>query len=363
MERVVADDTSMLESFYRDLAVVDLQPLWTQAKELMPAQPAPRAQPWLWQGSLLRSLATRARDLITIERGGERRVLSLSNPGLGGAPFATPTLWGAIQALGPHESAPAHRHTAAAIRFVLEGEGVWTTVDGDACHMSPGDLVLTPAWTFHDHTNAGDEPMLWFDGLDSPLALSLDAIFYENHPELSQPVRGHNLSARAFGANGRVPSGYRSTEPHSPVLRYGWGESDAMLGMLLADSGDAMASIDFVDPTSGRPALPTMTCSLHRVVPGGRSGARRKTGNSIFVVFRGEGRSVIGGQSFEWSRGDMFVVPSWHPVDHEAATGGDLFEVSDEAALRALALFREERLGPQLVTSEFEPRSLDTAAP
>ena len=94
-----------------------------------------------------------------------------------------------------------------------------------------------------------------------------------------------------------------------------------------------------------------------------RPGARRKTGNSIFVVFRGEGRSVISGQSFGWSRGDMFVVPSWYPVDHEAATGGDLFEVSDEAALRALALFREERLGPQPVTSEFEPRSLDSEVP
>ena len=167
------DAEALLDDFYGDLESVDLQPLWTQTKQLMPAVPAPAARPWLWKGSVLRALAARARELITIERGGERRVLALSNPGLGGAPYATPTLWGAIQALGARERAPAHRHTASAIRFVLEGEGVWTTVDGDACRMAPGDLVLTPAWTFHDHTNGGDETMLWFDGLESEAKIDI----------------------------------------------------------------------------------------------------------------------------------------------------------------------------------------------
>ncbi len=120
-----------------------------------------------------------------------------------------------------------------------------------------------------------------------------------------------------------------------------------------------MASIEFVDPTSGRPVLPTMTCALHRVVPTGRTASRRKTGSSIFVVYRGRGRSVIGSQAFEWSAGDMFVVPSWYAVDHEAETDSDLFEVSDEAALRALHLFREETLAAhQDIGATFEPRAL-----
>lgn len=349
-----------LGAFYDDLAAVDLQPLWTQTRSLMPAVPAPAAMPWLWEGETLRALATRARDLITIERGGERRVLALANPGLGGAPFATPTLWGAIQALGPHESAPAHRHTAAAIRFVLEGDGVWTTVDGDACRMHPGDLVLTPAWTFHDHTNDGDEAMLWFDGLDLPLAAALDAIFYENHPALNQPVRGFDLSEQAYAAGGRLPSGTPRDMPHSPLLVYRWEQSDALLSALLAASGGPMASIDFVDPTTGGPALPTMSCALHRLAPGGRSPSRRKTGSSIFVVYRGEGRSVIDGQTFHWTDGDMFVVPSWQSVDHEAEVASDLFEVSDEASLRALRLFREETLDAhQAALSVFAPRSLE----
>ncbi len=353
------DVDARLDAFYADLASVDLQPLWTQTKSLMPAAPEPAAQPWLWQGETLRALATTARDLITIERGGERRVLALANPGLGGMPFATPTLWGAIQALGPHESAPAHRHTAAAIRFVLEGDGVWTTVDGDACRMHPGDLVLTPAWTFHDHTNGGDEPMLWFDGLDLPLANALDAVFYENHPELNQPLLGYDLSEARYATAGRAPRDRTRAGDHSPLLVYRWAESDAMLGAMIEAGGRPMASIEFTDPTTGRPALPTMTCALHRVVPGRRSVSRRKSGSSIFVVYRGSGRSVIAGQEFEWATGDMFVVPSWCTVDHETEVESDLFEVSDEATFRALRLFREETLPTnQEITDTFVPRTL-----
>ena len=351
-----------LDAFYSDLGSVDLQPLWTQVRNLLPATPKPEALPWLWQGETLRALAARARDLITIERGGERRVLALSNPGLGGAPFATSTLWGAIQALGAHESAPAHRHSASAIRFVLEGSGVWTTVDGDACHMHPGDLVLTPAWTFHDHTNDGDEPMIWFDGLDLPIIATLDASFFENHPDLNQPVRGFDLSEQMYGAGGRVPYGTTNTSPHSPLLVYRWKHSDALLDKLLAASDGPMASIEFVDPTSGRPALPTMSCVLHRVVPGRRTPSRRKTGSSIFVVHHGTGQSVIGGQVFRWSPGDMFVVPSWEALDHQADATADIFEVSDEATMRALHLFRDETVEQhQEITGVFEPRHVDTA--
>jgi gentisate 1,2-dioxygenase len=359
MTEAVPDTDTRLDAFYADLESVDLQPLWTQTKQLMPMFPAPAAVPWLWQGTTLRALATRARDLITIERGGERRVLALANPGLGGAPYATPTLWGAIQALGPRETAPAHRHTAAALRWVLEGDGVWTTVDGDACRMEPGDLVLTPSWTFHDHTNGGDTPMLWFDGLDLPLANAVDGIFYENHPQLNQPSHGFDLSEQWYAASGRIPYGAASTEPHSALLVYRWAESDTALSRMVAANDSPMASIEFVNPTTGGAALPTMTCVLHRIVPGRRTPSRRKTGSSIFVVHRGSGRSVIDGTTFQWAQGDMFVVPSWRALDHEADEPSDLFEVSDEVVMRALHLFREEVLAdPQEVSGVFSPKGV-----
>jgi gentisate 1,2-dioxygenase len=358
--RTESDVEAALDAFYADISSVDLQPLWTQTKELVPSAPRPAAVPWLWQGTTLRALAHRARDLITIERGGERRVLGLSNPGLGGAPFATPTLWGAIQALGPYESAPAHRHSASAIRFVLEGDGVWTTVDGDGCRMAPGDVVLTPAWTFHDHTNGGDTPMLWFDGLDLPLVNTLDASFFEHHLELRQPVVGFDLSAQRYGT-GLVPHGRLPlSASHSPLYVYRWAETDALLTRMASGADEPMTSIEFVSPTTGGPVLPTLTCVMHRLKPGARTPSHRKVASSIFVVYRGAGRSVIDGTAFDWARGDMFVVPSWAAVDHEAENVSDLFELTDEAVLRALHLFRDEDLGEQQsINGSFSPKGVN----
>lgn len=349
-----------LQQFYRDLGDEDLQPLWTQTRELMTSHPKPAAVPYLWTWKTLRRLAERAGELVPVERGGDRRVLALSNPGLGGLPYATGTLWGAVQYLGAGEHAPGHRHTPGAVRFVLEGDGVWTTVDGDACDMHPGDLVLTPGWTWHDHNSDSDAPMIWFDGLDLPTVAALDTVFFEPYPvEELQPVEGeHNRSARRYAGAGLVPLDDRRDRPHSPLLVYRWAETDAALTALLAEQGGPVASLEFVDPTSGRPALPTLGCEMHRLASGAATPPARKTGSSVFVVYRGAGSSVIDGRRFRWSAGDMFVVPSWAAVEHHASEESDLFAVTDAPVLKALQLYFTEQLSaPQQVTGEFDPAS------
>jgi gentisate 1,2-dioxygenase len=346
------------DEFCGALAAKDLQPLWTQAARLMPREPIPRTLPWLWRWASVLPLARRAGDLITIERGGERRVLALANPGLGGLPYTSSTLWGAYQYLGARESAPAHRHTPSALRFVVEGSGVWTTVDGDACDMGPGDLVLTPSWTWHDHSNPTDVPMVWFDGLDLPLAASLEAVFFEPHPELMQAVPAdHNASARLFGGRAVRPLGEPPNPRHSPLYVYRRRDTDAALAELLRARGGAQASIEFVNPSNGASVMPTLGCEMHRLVAGQRTPARRRVGSAIFVVFSGAGHSIIGGERFDWERGDVFVVPSWTAVDHEASEPADLFAVTDRPVLEALHLYREEMLdGPQEVLRTFAPR-------
>lgn len=361
------EDAARIADLYQSLDDADLQPLWTQAARLVPQIPRPRAVPWLWGGKALLHLAERAGELITVRRGGDRRVLALANPGLGGMPFATPTLWGAIQYLNPRESAPGHRHTPGAIRFVTEGEGTWTTVDGDACDMGEGDLVLTPPWTWHDHTNGSDRRMTWFDGLDLPLVLVLDATFFEPYTEEElQPVRGRNISTRLYRGRGSVPllDPYRQApgrqapvHPHSPLLVYRREDTDASLAALLEERGGPMVSMEFVNPLTGGPVMATLGCEMHRLVPGGRTSARRRVGSSIFVAYRGSGSSVIDGQCFEWEAGDLFAVPSWALVDHGAHEPSDLFSVTDAPVLRALGLDREERLPDhQAVVSTFRPR-------
>jgi gentisate 1,2-dioxygenase len=346
------------DEFCGALAAKDLQPLWTQAARLMPGEPIPATAPWLWRWTSVLPLAQRAGELIEIGRGGDRRVLALANPGLGGLPYTSSTLWGAIQYLGPHESAPAHRHTPAALRFVIEGEGVWTTVDGDATDMFPGDLVLTPSWTWHDHSNNTDAPMAWFDGLDLPLLATLESVFFEPYPERMQRVKEeHNASERLFGGRATRPLGEPRQDRHSPLFLYRYRDTDAALANLLRVRGGPMASLQFVNPTNGDAALPTLGCEMHRLLPGSRTSAHRKTGSSVYVVFDGEGESVINGLRFEWERGDCFVTPSWAAVEHQAAAPSDLFAVSDRPVLEALHLYREERLqGAQEVTGTFQPR-------
>jgi gentisate 1,2-dioxygenase len=346
------------DEFCGALAAKDLQPLWTQAARLMPREPIPRTIPWLWRWASVLPLAQRAGELITLERGGERRVLALANPGLGGLPYTSSTLWGAYQYLGPHESAPAHRHTPSALRFVVEGTGVWTTVEGDACDMSPGDLVLTPSWTWHDHSNPTDAPMVWFDGLDLPLAAALEAVFFEPYPELMQALAGdHNESERLFGGRAVRPLGEPPNPRHSPLFIYRYRDTDAALRDLLLARGGAAASLEFVNPSNGASAMPTLGCEMHRLVAGRRTRAQRRVGSAVFVVFRGAGFSVIGGERFDWERGDAFVVPSWAAVEHEAAEPADLFAVTDRPVLEALHLYRQETLERQQeVLRTFAPK-------
>jgi gentisate 1,2-dioxygenase len=353
-----------LKDFYDKLEANDLAPLWPISDQLMPLTPTPATIPYLWRWKMLRALAERAGELITIDRGGDRRVLSLANPGLAGAPYASSTLWGAVQYLGPRESAPGHRHTPAAIRFVVEGEGVWTTVNGDACDMHSGDLILTPPMHWHDHNNPTDQAMIWFDGLDLPTMKALDAIFFEPfEPDDLQPVDGHNISERIWGGRATLPREHDHGRPSSPLLVYRWTDADRALEALLDEHGGPLVSLEYTNPLTGGPALPTLVSEMHRIVPVGRTRPYRKTGSSIFLVYRGAGESVIDGQRFDWSHGDMFVVPSWSTVEHEAREPSDLFAISDRSILQALHVFRDEWLDtPQEVTATFEAKDLQAVA-
>jgi gentisate 1,2-dioxygenase len=355
---------TQLAAFYRDLDRVDLAPLWTITEQLLTPHPRPKAIPWLWPARTYRPLAARAIELVGVERGGERRVLSLRNPGLGGLPYAAGTLWGAVQCLGPKESAPAHRHTPGAIRFVISGEGVFTTVNGDACDMRSGDLVLTPGWTWHDHSNTADAPMLWFDGLDLPMISALDGIFFEPHPELNQAVEGeHNRSEKRFGGqrNSYVAGSVtEALDPSpSPLLVYRWTDTDERLRNEATTSPDAPSvALEYANPETGASVLPTLACGMRRVFAGRHTLPVRRAGNRVYVVREGSGHSVIDGQRLDWETGDMFVVPSWSAAEHHATEQSDLFTLSDTPVLRALGVYREQALAePQAVTSTFTPRT------
>ena len=341
----MSNDDSRLDEFYADLGSVDLQPLWTQVKNLLPATPAPSAVPWLWEGETLRALAARARDLITIERGGERRVLALSNPGLGGAPFATSTLWGAIQALGAHESAPAHRHTASAIRFVLEGDGAYTAVEGEKSMMRHGDFIITANWAPHDHGNPGKEPVMWLDVLDLPTINHFETSFARHPEERMQKTNHDDGDSFERYASGVLPDGAPADMKRSPVINYPYSKMRPIL-QRLKDTGDVDkrhgARVRYANPINGGPVLPTMGANLALLPKGFKGEPYRSTDGTVFCVAEGKGTTVIDGKPLEWGVNDVFVVPPWqryhHVIGNEDAV---LFSISDRPAQEALGIWRE----------------------
>lgn len=339
-----------LAELYRDFDAVGMTPLWRTREGLMPFSPEPRAVPHLWRWSELYPLAARSADLVPVGRGGERRAIGLGNPGLPGDPYATPTLWAAIQYLAPRESAPEHRHSQSAFRFVLEGEGVWTVVDGDPVAMRRGDLLLTPGWHFHGHQNVSDTPMAWLDGLDIPLVSATDQGFFEFGPEevrdTSTPDRSR--SERLWGGAGLTPVSAVGPRPHSPLMAYRWANTDSALTaqLQLEDEGHpgvvepGHAAIRYTNPTTGGDALTTMRTEMHRLRAGTRTRRTRTTASSVWQVFTGGGTVTMNGEERTLEHGDVFVVPSWTDFSLKADDELDLFAFSDAPVLEKLALLR-----------------------
>ena len=203
---------------------------------------------------------------------------------------------------------PAHRHTPTAIRWILKGKGAYTTVNGDKCWMEPGDLVLTPSWTWHDHSNEGNEPMIWMDGLDIPLVRYLKANFYEQFPEDVQPIEGTGTSARKYAAGALRPTWEDPQVPYSSLWHYKWNRTyDALSGMaeMPCDPHDDVA-MEYRDPVTGGPVLRTMACWVQMIRPGVHTKAHRHTSSKVYQVFQGSGHSVIDGQRFGLERGRLF---------------------------------------------------------
>ena len=342
-----------LAELYRDFDAEGMTPLWRTREGLMPFRPEPRAVPHLWRWARLYPLAARSAGLVPVGRGGERRAIGLGNPGLPGDPYATPTLWAAIQYLAPRENAPEHRHTQSAFRFVLEGEGVWTVVDGDPVAMRRGDLLLTPGWHFHGHQNVSDQPMAWLDGLDIPLVATTDQGFFEFGPEeladTSTPDRSRG--ERLWGGPGLIPvSAAGQPRPASPLMAYRWAHTDAaLLAQLELESEGhpgvlepGHAAVRFANPTTGGDALTTMRTEMHRLRAGTGTSRTRTTASSVWQVFDGRGTVTLDGEDHQLEHGDVFAVPSWCELSLHADTELDLFTFSDAPVFEKLSLLRTE---------------------
>lgn len=337
-----------LDKFFDELEQHDLSPLWTQYRDLMPASPQPDSVPHLWRYSDLKQLLLRAGELVD-HKDAIRRSLNLLNPGFEGRKVAAVgNLYAAIQLVLPGEVAPSHRHGAAALRLIIEGDGGYTAVNGERAIMRPGDLILTPSWAWHDHGNPTDEPMIWMDGLDMPLINALGTSFYEADTQDQQDlVASDDASVRAFAQPGLLPTWRGSTAAYSPLAKYPWETTErALLEAAEDTAGDPYDGVmyEYVDPTDGGPVMPTMACFAQLLAPGTATEAHRHTSSTVYHVVRGSGSTIMDGNRIDWDQHDIFVIPSWASHHHVNRNGEPafLFSFSDRPVLEALDLYREQ---------------------
>jgi gentisate 1,2-dioxygenase len=338
-----------LEKLYAEMAPHSLYPLWEVLSNLVVPQPRSPAKPHLWRYGPARDYLLRAGDLISAEQA-ERRVLILENPGLPGTSAVVPSLYAGLQLILPGEVAPCHRHTQCALRFVMEGDGAYTAVDGERCLMQPFDLVLTPNWQWHDHGNNSGRPMIWLDGLDIPTVRFYDASFAER---LEQPSQSESIPAgdniHRYGRNLRP---FRATAAErrpaqQPIFHYPYREwRESLMAVAAADAPDAHLghALEFINPANAGPVMPTIAAHVRHLPQGFETKPRRATDGTTFVVVEGRGSARIEGQEFRLEERDLFVVPSWNRLELRAETPLTLFGFSDKAAQEKLSLWREERL-------------------
>ena len=282
-----------------------------------------------------------------------RRVIYLENKGRSDVVAAVGWLYSGLQVMAPGECASSHRHSASALRFIMEGKGAFTNVDGHKMTLGANDFVLTPNGTWHEHGVAEDgTTCIWQDGLDIPLMNALETNFYEVHPDLNQAIAYPvDDSTATWAGAGLRPAGETWTKRYSPLLKYEWAPTyEALTRYARVTDGSPFDGVcmDYVNPDTGGPVMQTIGATMQLLRPGERTKAHRQTGNFVYQCAKGSGWSVINGRRFDWQERDIFVVPAWMYHEHANASDSEdacLFSFHDLPVMRALGVYREEALG------------------
>jgi gentisate 1,2-dioxygenase len=330
--------------------------------------PAKSGLPFLWRWEDLRSviyptrksinrLVSRNDDLASNEA--ERRGFALVNPTLfGGPPYMTNTLYSDIQLLTPGERCTAHRHTSSASRFIMEGNGGYTVIDGERIDFGPGDLVIAPNWTWHHHGNETDNDIIYLNILDIPMATILGSIFNDldykkvgdkeaDYQSVKEPLQ---RSQTLYGAGGIVPKFLdlaTRRKTFTSQYHYPWKQTQEHLEQMKKYEGSPYDGIlvEYVNPQTGGPVIPTMSFNMQLLRPSEHTSSHRQTSSAIYVVHGGRGYTLAGDKRIDWEKNDVFAIPPWVWHEHvnlQSNSDATLLTVTDQPVVRALGFYKEE---------------------
>ena len=331
--------------FYKNISELNMAPLWEVLAKLVTPEPNTRTHSHIWYWKDTKNRVLDSGSIITAEQA-ERRVLILENPNMRGESKITDTLYAGLQLILPGEVAPSHRHTQSALRFVMHGNGAYTAVNGEKTIMRHGDFIITPSWTWHDHGNESNEPMIWLDGLDIPMVNHFSASFAEKLNEDTQELkRPEGDSLARYGA-GLLPVDHKLFDNlASPVFSYPYDRTkEALDKMKESKEWDKCHGLrlKYVNPSNGGHAIPTMATFMQLIPKSFSGNSYRSTDGTIYTVVEGQGKTTINDQEYLWNKGDIFVVPPWAKIKHETIDESVLFSFSDRPVQELLGLFREK---------------------
>jgi gentisate 1,2-dioxygenase len=334
------------QKFYRRISGEHMAPLWEVLKGLVPPEPRPTPTAHIWRYDALRPFLLEAASLVTADEA-ERRVLVLENPSFAGKSRATATLYAGIQIVLPGEVAPAHRHTASALLFVLESSGGFTAVGGERTTMRPGDFVITPSWAWHDHGNESKDPIVWMDVLDLPIVNFFEGGFSEHYNDRSQTIdRPEGDSLARYGASLLPLDGQGPFGKTSPIFSYPFDRtSKALAAIATAGNLDPhlAATLRYSNPIDGGWAMPTIASWMTHLRAGTGTQSMRSTDGIVIAVAEGRGIVRVGDERIAFGPRDVLVVPNWTQRSFQAETDCFLFCCSDRVAQEKLGVWREER--------------------
>lgn len=328
----------------------NLVPLWPALRNLLPTgRPVNNTLPIIWPYQDIRPQLLRAGELTPIEKA-ERRVLVLANPGLQLETMrATPTIYAGMQLILPGETAPCHRHTPSAIRFVVEGTGAYTLVNGHKCVMNKGDLILTPSGLWHEHGHNGSEPVVWLDALDLPLIYGMEASYAVEGGQIEpcdvQPDSEHEHEAQVrYAAGGLVPySALDVAYADYPMLRYPWNEVKTALANLASRVRPGeVVQLAYVNPKTGQECLPTLGFSALLLRPAEQLHLPVRSASAVMHVVEGFGRATVDGVEMQWQEADSFVAPTHARIElsnESSREAAYLFVVDDAPLQRRIGVF------------------------
>ena len=218
-----------------------------------------------------------------------------------------------MQLLLPGEWAPSHRHTPNAVRIIVEGEGAYTTVDGEKCPMSRGDLILTPTGLWHEHGHDGTEPVVWLDVLDLPLVYYMEASYHVNGER--QAVK-QGSGDRAWTRAGVVPTQvFNRSDKRYPMLRYPWVDTRAALVAMAADQPELdCVQVTYVNPETGGDAQNILGFYALMLRPGQTLTLPARSPSQVFHLIEGGVDVSTCGKTFDLVEADTCCAPGYEPV-------------------------------------------------